>query len=226
MQRYVLALEGGDGCGKSTAVLQLSSLCRSRGISYRCIDRGGPAVPARIEALTRICHKHYGEYSKEADLLIRLARDLERAYEAAAVPEGLVILDRFVLSIYTRALIDKINVGPIEQLCRLAVSIACLNATIFVTCPFETAWERVHQTARHGVQPLSPKELRGPEFNRVFLAQQRMAFETVEIVGTRLELDNSGTEAELEVALCELLGPTLLRLNSFGGLTQRERISD
>lgn len=214
MRRYVLALEGADGSGKSTIASMLRELCELRSIPVRLLGRSAADAPPSVAALTDVLRAHGLAYSLEADLMIRVAREFQRARDASLVASGLVILDRFVLSVLARNRADAVLPSPVEPLLLRAVEAASLDATLFVDCPFEVAWARVHASAASEGRARGAKELRGEGYNRAFLEHQRSLFDSGECTGVRLRVDNSSDLAALlervqstfEPVLCELIG--------------------
>lgn len=188
MNKYVLAVEGIDGSGKTTVVKELAALCASRSIPFSLIGRRPDSAPPAVAAFTDLLRAHGSEFALETDLMVRIAREYQRAVEAARAVSGLVVLDRFVLSVLARAQAERLSHIPVTQTLTRAAHMARLDGTLFIRCEFAKAWARITS----GTTPLAFKETRGEAYNESFAAQHEHVFRTSELAATRIEVDNSG----------------------------------
>jgi len=207
MRKFVLALEGGDGSGKSTAALCIAQLCREMGVAFKLIGRGVDDASPRIYALTKVLRDHGSGYSLESDLVIRVAREFVRADEAAKVESGIVVLDRFVLSVLARSKTEKIDLHWLEANLATVVKLSELDATIFVDCSFNIALKRIQESLEIGNRGISHKDTRGEDFNREFVANQRLLFDRTTLAKRRFVVDNSGDAGCLAKSVRQILTP-------------------
>ena len=191
MNKYVLALEGGDGSGKTTVAQIIENHCLKNKVPYHYIGRNLHNAPKHIYALTNVLQEFGNCYSARTEIMIRIAREIQRATEGAKLLNGLVVYDRFVLSVLARSYVDNIFDLPVEFLLDHATAISGLNATIFIDCPFEIAWDRIQVAFLTTGENLSSKEKKGMEYNRIFLSHHKKLFETSEITKNKIILENS-----------------------------------
>jgi thymidylate kinase len=201
--KIVLALEGIDGAGKSSLARALQKRCEQLELPCTRIGRRSGSITPVVLKLTNLMAEEARQLTPLAEVYLRVARESVRAHLAAGAPSGVVILDRFVLSVLALA---RLNGHDVELLtCQLKeiVSRADLHATIFVRCPFESAWERV--------QGRKPRMVLPPGNNKSLL--RRMA-EFVEedfyrgmLTGQQWTVDNSKSMEEAEEQLAEYLIP-------------------
>lgn len=215
----VLAVEGGDGTGKTTLANSLKEICGYQG--YRCqvigktIANSNQAV-ANITQLIREGKdtNSNSRLTPEADIYLRIAREYERVSLAQSSDADIVLFDRFVVSTMSWAYMADLHQRGIKQiLINLATQVE-LKATIFCSCPFELAWERVMERARLDVQALSPKEKRGHEYNRNLFRYLKQEFDLGEITEERLELDTTDALVKNKSRLANFVLPMLERLQA------------
>jgi thymidylate kinase len=156
--KIVLAIEGMDGSGKSSLTRYIHDLCEQHG--YRCtrIGRRTGMVSSAVIKLTHLLREEVHELTPYTDVFVRLAREYQRAHTAALAPPGIVVLDRFVVTILSLVRLHGLNVEMITPLLREMVARANLHATIFVHCPFEAATNRVKERSQ-GLPPGSKNEV-------------------------------------------------------------------
>jgi thymidylate kinase len=194
VNKYVLAVEGIDGSGKTTVVKELAALCAARGVAFSLIGRRRDSAPPAVAAFTDLLQAHGNRFALETDLMVRIAREYQRASEAAHAGSGLVVLDRFVLSVLARAQAEQLSDIPVTQTLTRAVHMARLDGTLFIRCEFAHAWARITS----GTSPLAFKETRGEAYNRAFAAQHEHVFRTSDLAATRIEVENSGELSALQ----------------------------
>lgn len=204
MGKLVVAVEGPDGSGKGTLIRYIWSLAEQRGIPMRVVGRNrqdAGEVPGKI---TEIVQEHADDLSAETDFHLRLAREYQRAQLASEMATGLVILDRFVLSVLSRVIVQGIDPEEARRQLSGPFWLAGVKATIYVECPFEVAWGRVQAAAEEGERRISPKEKRGKEFNRRLSDRLAMEYNQGTHTGEQWRIDNSGSvdAAEKQVACC------------------------
>jgi thymidylate kinase len=209
VNKYVLAVEGIDGSGKTTVVKELAALCAARGIPFSLIGRRPDSAPPGVAAFTDLLRAHGSEFALETDLMVRIAREYQRAAAAAVATSGLVVLDRFVLSVLARARTEQLADIPVSQTLARAVHMARLDGTLFICCEFAHAWARITS----GTSPLAFKETRGEAYNRAFAAQHEHVFRTSELAATRIEVENSGELSALLQNVSRAMRPILDKLS-------------
>jgi thymidylate kinase len=205
--KIVLAFEGMDGAGKTSLATYAKSLCEQHGRRYALIGRRESYSTPLVGRLTRLLHEEASNLSSTAETLIRLARDQERGNLAAAAPSGLVVLDRFVLS--TLALV-RFYGQEADTLFRIQRDIVCrsqLHATVFVTCSFETARQRVQE--RYQSRPT--RRSRDERVLRRLADIMEEEFRRGTLTGQQWPVDNSGSLAAAQEQLAGYLLPYLQR---------------
>jgi dTMP kinase len=192
--KIVVAIEGMDGAGKSTLARYLQELCEEHGRSCTRIGRRtGYLVPA-VTQLTQLLAQEAADLTPQAGIFLRVAREFLRAHLAGSAPPGVILLDRFVLSVLSLARINGQDVDLLTQLLREITLRADLHATVFVKCPFEVAWGRVK--ARN--QGVSPRNERGERLVRMMADCLEEDFNRGTLTGQRWLVDNSKTLAEAQ----------------------------
>jgi thymidylate kinase len=141
--KIVIAIEGADGSGKSSMARLTEELCDRYGQEFTRIGRRTGYVNRAVTKLTHILGRESANLTPQADLFVRLAREYQRAHLASTVSSGIVLLDRFVLSVLAVARINGQDVDLISSHLKEIALRADLHATVFVQCPFEVAWSRV-----------------------------------------------------------------------------------
>ena len=141
--KIVLAFEGTDGAGKSTLVGTVKNRCEQFGRRFSAVGRREVSASPAVGRLTKVLHDDPLE--PRADVLVRIAREYQRAALAAMVSSGVVVLDRFVLSILALARYHGHDIDPILSLLKDIAARANLFATVLVQCPFEVAAGRVQE---------------------------------------------------------------------------------
>jgi thymidylate kinase len=143
IMRIVVAIEGIDGAGKSSLARFAEELCRRYGQTFTRVGRRNGYVNPAITKLTHVLGREAANLTPQAEMFIRIAREYQRAHLASTISTGVVLLDRFVLSVLALARINAMDVDLISKHLKEIVLRADLHATVFVQCPFETAWSRV-----------------------------------------------------------------------------------
>jgi dTMP kinase len=185
--KLVVALEGIDGAGKSTLVDYIEKLCARHGQPCTRIGRRGHTLQPVVRKLTQLLGEEAANLLPPAEVFIRMAREYQRAQVAAAVPSGVVVLNRFVLSALTTARMLQRDSAFIRREFKEIATLADLHATILVRCPPEMASGRI-LARRTGWSPLHPSPeglLRQAE---AFMAED---FQSGLLTGERWWVDNS-----------------------------------
>jgi thymidylate kinase len=205
--KLVLAIEGTDGSGKSSLVECLRQLCARHELPFTQVGRRCcPDSPAVVK-LTHLLYEESRQLTPSAEIFLRLAREYQRAHLAAAVPEGLVVLDRFVLSVLSLARIHELNTDLLQGSLNDIVGVAGLYATIFVQCPFEIACSRVRER-----RPRAPnRKERAEKVLRRISEFMHEDFQSGILTGRQWLVDNSHTLANAEAELTAYLRPYLLQ---------------
>jgi thymidylate kinase len=203
--KLVLAIEGMDGSGKSSLAEYLREHCARDGLPFTQVGRRDCAGSPAVVKLTHLLYEESRRLTPRAEIFLRLAREYQRAQLAAAVPAGLVVLDRFVLSVLSLARVHELNTdllrGPLEDIVRLAG----LHATIFVQCPFEIACGRVRER-----RPRTPdRKARAEKMLRRISEFMQEDFQRGQLTGKQWLVDNSDTLAGAEAQLRAHLRPYL-----------------
>ncbi len=150
--KIVLAIEGMDGSGKSSLARYIEELSEQHKRRCTRIGRRNATVSSTVFKLTQLLREEVREMTPQTDIFIRIAREFQRAHTAASAPPGIVVLDRFVLTILALARLHGFDVQTVLPLLREITARADLHATVFVHCPFETATSRVKER-NHGLPP-------------------------------------------------------------------------
>ena len=203
--KIVLAIEGMDGAGKSSLARFVQRLCADHGRRCSRIGRRTGYVSPSIAKLTHLLGEENGNLIPHAELYARMARECQRAHLAATAPPGIIVLDRFVLTILALARVYGMDIDLLLPLLRDMVSRADLHATIFVTCPFALGWHRVEQRNKG----LSSVLRRGEHFFRRVAEFLDEDFRFGLLTGKQWLVDNSRTLPEAEEQLAGYLLPHL-----------------
>jgi thymidylate kinase len=155
-----------------------------------------------VARLSKVLHEDARGLLPHADMFVRIAREYQRAALAAAVPSGVVVLDRFVLSILAQARYYGHDVDPVLNILKDIAARSHLFATILVQCPFDLAASRAQErnkgsvtTDDRGHRRLG--ELVEEDFRRGLLTGQQWS------------VDNSGELKNTEEQLAVYLSPYL-----------------
>jgi thymidylate kinase len=146
--KIVLAFEGMDGSGKTSLAVFTRKLCELHNQRYTLLGRKESYASPLVGRLTALLHEEATNLVPQADIALRLARECQRAALAAAVPSGVVVLDRFVLSLLSLARFHGLDLEPILRFLQDISARAALHATVFVKCPFELARSRVKERSQ------------------------------------------------------------------------------
>jgi thymidylate kinase len=197
--KIVVAMEGMDGAGKSSLARFIQRLCAERGLRCSRIGRRTGYVSPSVAKLTQLLGEETGNLTAPAEIFARMAREHQRAHLAASAPPGIILLDRFVLTILAMARVHGLDIDLLLPLLREMVSKADLHATIFVTCPFDMGWRRVEQRNKG----LSSVLRRGERMFRRVAEFIEEDFHFGILTGKQWMVDNSRTlqEAERQVAM-------------------------
>jgi thymidylate kinase len=198
----VLALEGVDGAGKSSLAGFLHRLCQEHGRPFTLVGRGEATSGPLVGKLSRLLREDPG-LTPSAEVCVRLAREHQRAALAASVASGLVVLDRFVLSILAQVRLNGLDPYPFLHLLRDLASRAHLHATVLVRCPFEVAERRARDRGGAGA------ERHGAALRRRLGEFLEDDFESGTLTGQQWPVDNAGEVASAEAQLRDFLMPHL-----------------
>jgi thymidylate kinase len=202
--KIVLAIEGVDGAGKSSLAALVKRLCEQNGQPFTLVGRREGTADHVVGRLNRVLHEE-ASLAPQAALLVRLAREYQRAQLAAAVPSGVVVLDRFVLSILALVRLNGIDLFPFRALLKEVAARAHLHATLFARCPFEIA--RLREQERDQGQTSNG--------GHGVAMQRRMAefleddFQAGVLTGQQWAVDNAGSLEAAEVQVEDYLLPYL-----------------
>ncbi|HLN29992.1 MAG TPA: hypothetical protein VK395_19780 [Gemmataceae bacterium] len=204
--KIVLAIEGMDGSGKSSLARFIQSLCEQHQCRCTAIGRRSCTISPAVVKLTEILREEVRNLTPQADIFVRLAREYQRAHLAASAPRGVVVLDRFVLTILSLIRIHGQDAELLTPLLREITMRANLHATIFVQCPFETATSRVKE-----------RRQRLPSGSKSEILLRRVAgyleeeFHRGALTGQQWLVDNSKTLSDGEDQVAAYLLPYLVK---------------
>jgi thymidylate kinase len=196
--KIVLAFEGADGAGKSTLVGTTKSRCEEFGRPFTAVGRREGSASQAVARLSKVLHEEGAPLLPHADVLVRIAREYQRAVLAAAVPTGVVVLDRFVLSILALARYYGHDTDPIVNILKDIAARAHLFATVLVQCPFELAASRVQQRDKGSMLRTIGDERAYRQLAELIEEDFRRGI----LTGQRWPVDGSG---ELQMAEAQLL---------------------
>jgi thymidylate kinase len=146
--KIVLAFEGMDGSGKTSLGVFTRKLCEQHNQPYTLVGRRETYSSPLVGRLTGLLHEEAANLAPQADIAVRIAREYQRAALAAAVPSGVVVLDRFILSLLSLARFHGLDLEPVLRFLQDISARAGLHATVFVKCPFEMARIRVKERSQ------------------------------------------------------------------------------
>jgi thymidylate kinase len=199
----VLAIEGVDGAGKSSLAGSLQRLCQEYGRPFTLVGRGEATSGPLVGKLSRLLREEAG-LTPPADVFVRLAREHQRACLAAVSP-GVVVLDRFVLSLLAQVRLNGLDPYPFLHLLRDVVSRAHLHATVLVRCPFAVAERRARDRDRGG----TTWERHGVSLRQRLGEFLENDFESGTLTGQQWPVDNDGELGAAEAQLRDYLIPHL-----------------
>src|SRR5437588_7484552 len=101
--KIVLAIGGMDGAGKSSLARFVQRLCAEQGHPCSRIGRRTGYVSPSVAKLTQLLGEECANLTPHAEVFARMAREYQRAHLAASAPPGIILLDRFVLTILALA---------------------------------------------------------------------------------------------------------------------------
>jgi thymidylate kinase len=208
--KIVLAFEGADGAGKSTLVNTTKNRCAEFGRQFTAVGRREASASPVVARLTKLLHEDAGPLLPHADVFVRIAREYQRATLAAAVPTGVVVLDRFVLSILGLVRFYGHDADPIVNILKDMAARAHLFATVLVQCPFDLAASRVQQRNKGSLLRVTGDER----------AHRRLAelieedFRRGGLTGQQWPVDGSGELQKAEAQLTAYLYPYLKKHGS------------
>jgi len=203
--KLVVAIEGVDGAGKSTLARAVYRQCQDYGRPFTAVGRRGSHASRLVTKVTRLLYEEAANLSAAADILIRLGREYQRALEAAAAPAGVVVLNRFLLSVLARVRANGQDVATVLPFFKEISASAGLWATVLVQCPCEIAFGRVRQR-RRGSRPRTPEEEQRLRQLAGFVAED---FRQGLLTGEQWLIDNSGALGAAEEHLGRYLLPYL-----------------
>ncbi|HEV3261296.1 MAG TPA: hypothetical protein VG013_30875 [Gemmataceae bacterium] len=203
--KIVVAIEGVDGSGKSSLARAVYRLCQEHGRPCTAVGRRGANASPLVVKLTRVLSEEGGNLTRAGDILIRLAREYQRADRAATTPDGVVVLDRFVLTVLALVRENGQDMSALLPFFNDIIARAGLHATIFAHCPFEVAYARVT-----GRRPDSRTRRPGHEERLRKLADfMAKDFGRGLLTGQQWPIDNSHDLAGAEQQLAAYLLPYL-----------------
>jgi thymidylate kinase len=200
--KIVVAIEGVDGSGKSSLASFIQRLCQEHGQSCSLIGRRAGYITPAIAKLSQVLREEVRALTPQADLFLRIAREYQRAHVAALAPQGIVLLDRFVLTVLSLARVYGHDADPLTPFLREIVARADLRATLFVHCPFEVAYHRVKNR-----RPDSSTRHRGEAMLRRVADFMADDFQRGLFTGQQWPVDNSKSLAEGQEQVASYLLP-------------------
>jgi thymidylate kinase len=203
--KIVLAFEGADGAGKSTLVSAAKQRCDEFGRQFTAVGRREGSASPTVARLSKVLHEDAGPLLPQADVFVRIAREFQRAALAAAVPTGVVVLDRFVLSILGLARYYGHDADPIAHILKDITARAHLFATVLVQCPFELAASRVQQRDKGSLLRVVGDERAHRRLAELIEEEFRRGI----LTGQQWPVDGSGELQEAEAQLTAYLYPYL-----------------
>ena len=203
--KMVLAFEGMDGSGKTSLALFTRKLCEQQNQRYTMIGRRESYSSPLVGRLTGLLHEEAANLVPSADIAVRIAREYQRAALAAAVPSGIIVLDRFVMSLLSLARFHGLDLDPVLRSLQDISARAQLHATVFVRCPFEMARSRVKERS----QGFQVKRSRDERFLRRMAQAMEEDFQHGLLTGQQWLVENSQTLEAAEEQLGSYLLPYL-----------------
>jgi thymidylate kinase len=207
IRKIVVAIEGVDGAGKTSLAHFIQQLCREEGVNCALIGRRTGHVTPTIVKITRVLREEVSNLAPHADIFLRMGREYQRAHLAACSPPGVVVLDRFVLTVLSMARIYGHDIDALLPQFREIVARADLHATIFVHCPFDMAWARVQERN----QGLPPARSRGEKLLRRAAGFVADDFQRGLVTGQQWLVDNTRDLRDAEEQVASYIQPYLPR---------------
>lgn len=215
---YAIAIEGGDGAGKSTLCSYIADLCQKFELSYVVVGREAENASAAVGEisylLSSVDDRGRTLLTPNADLHIRLAREYQRINLALSYAKDVLVFDRFVLSVFAAATINQVLDSLTQPLLIDLIMKVHLQSTVYCDCPFDVSWKRVLQRANAGIRPLSGKEAIGPDYNRNLVNIMETEFNKGIITGKKWRVDTSSSIEQSKKHLDEYLLPVLETIRS------------
>jgi thymidylate kinase len=204
--KIVVAFEGTDGAGKSTLVAATKSRCEQFGRRFAAVGRREATSSPLVARLSKALHADGGpQLLPHADVFVRIAREYQRAALASLVPSGVVVLDRFVLSVLALTRFYGHDVDPVLSILKDIAARAHLCATVLVQCPFDLAASRVHERKQGSLL----QELGDERAHRRLGELMQEDFHRGVLTGQQWPVDNSGDLSKAEEQLMGYLFPYL-----------------
>jgi thymidylate kinase len=201
--KIVVAVEGIDGSGKSSVAQLVEELCASHKQPFTRIGRRTGLVNPAITKLTHVLGRESSHLTAQAEMFVRLGREAQRAHLASTVSTGIVLLDRFVLSVLAVARFHNQDAEQIYKHLKQIMVRADLHATVLVECPLEVAWSRVlvRGGSRSGQSENSRRVMRR-------MAQyMEEDYRRGNLTGRQWPIDNAGSLAGTAEQLADYLVP-------------------
>lgn len=195
MNDNVLIFEGYDGSGKSTLIAEL--LVALHGKTVRVIGR---KTEEQLIAISRIIEDPDHSLSNEAEMLLRVALELERLIIVSECRSRFdyVIMDRGPISVKAWARYYDLKFAEYKSLFE-TIERRLVGATVFLChCDFEQCWSRIG-----GKEAPSKKELLGKETNRVWF--ERYAQVCNESHGKGYKIVDVATECDISHSLSTIV---------------------
>jgi len=122
-------------------------------------------------------------------------------------------MDRFVLSLLARKISDNITMDWLESSLADTVMLSGLDATLFIDCPFEVAWNRCQKAFLSGCREMSFKDTKGAEYNQMFSMHQKQLFDAAFLTKDRILICNSVDELTFAKRVRDKMMPLLSRIS-------------
>jgi thymidylate kinase len=204
--KIVVAIEGVDGSGKSSLAEFIRDLCQKFGQNCTLIGRRIGYISPAVVKLSQVLKEEVRNLTPQADVFVRIAREYQRAHLASLAPQGIVLLDRFVLTVLSLARVYGQDAEPLMSFLREVVARADLRATIFAQCPFDIAWSRVQNRRPGGGSAI---KVRGEKMLRRVAEFMEADFQLGVLTGQKWLVDNSKTLEEGQEQVASYLLPYL-----------------
>lgn len=166
LPKCVVAVTGFDGAGKGTVIEQIRCMADKFGLRVLTIGKADTPITETLSAAIQRKGAYFDradQWCIEAQILARFSRDAQRGSQAREFRGEIVLLDRFVEAALGYAAYHECSSPWFDLLAKKITRGAGLTHVIHCQCRFDVAWERVKKRAYEGIQPMSVKELAGPE---------------------------------------------------------------